>query len=117
MVRLVLPVSLGLALLSAAVGHLAGAEDKVEPALGKPDLALVVNLHVNREERYAKTWETVTKVKDAGATHVTIRVCKVGEEPSAEVVAQPHMPSKRIAAVVAKLLDSGVAKISVHVKK
>jgi hypothetical protein len=116
MIRCVLTGSLGLALLAAGVGHSA---DDIDPVLApeKADLALVVNLRVPNEEKFAKVHEILDKVKAQGATHLTLRALRDGAGASAEVVAQSKTPSKRVAAVVGELLDGGIKKIFVEVKE
>lgn len=83
----------------------------------KPNLALVVNLRLPKDERFSKVQDLLNKVKARGATRLTLRVAKDGEGASAEVVAQPSTPSKNVAAVVAELLDGSVTKISVEIQK
>jgi len=117
MIRRVLVASLGLALVTAGAAYPAGGDDSVRLAPGKADLALVVNLRVPKDEQIAKVMDIVEKVKERGATHWTLRASKDGDGASAEVVAQPQTPSKRVAAVVKELLDGGITKISVEVKK
>ena len=117
MVRHVMAASLGLALLAVGVGYPVGADDAVRVAPEKADVALVVKLRVPRDEEYAKVFDILQKVKARGAKHVSLRVSKASEGASAEVVAQSKTPSKRVAAVVAELLDCGIKKISVEVKK
>ena len=95
----------------------AGADDSVRIAPEKADLALVVNLHAPKDENFAKIQNILDKLKQRGATHRTLRASKDGEGASAEVLAQPQTPSSRIADVVKELLDDGIVKISVEVKK
>jgi len=117
MVRLFLSVSLGMFWFFAGVGYPAGEEVQVKIAPEKTDRSLVVNLRVSRDEGFAKTMETVKQIEDAGATHWSMRVVKAQEDVLAEVLAQPQVPAKRVAAVVEKLLGSGFTRITVDVKK
>lgn len=115
MVRGVIAASLGLALFVVGVGHPASGDDSIR--IAPADRALVVNLRVPKDEEFAKILDILDKVKKRGATHWIVRASKDGEGASAEVVAQPKSPSKRVAAVVEELLDCGIKKISVEVKK
>lgn len=115
MVRCVIAASLGLALLNVGSDRPARGDDAVR--LAKADPALVVNLRVSKDEEFAKVHDILEKLKKRGATSLRLRVSKAGEGASAEVVAQPKTPSKRVAAVVGELLDCGIKKISVEVKK
>jgi len=117
MIGHVLATSLGLALLVASAGSHAGADDSVRIAPEKANLALVVNLRVPKNEKFAKTQNILDKVKERGATHWTLRVSKDGEGASAEVLAQPQTASSRVVGVVKELLDGGITKIAVEVKK
>jgi hypothetical protein len=117
MIRRVLVASLWLALLTAGARYPAGGDDSVRLAPEKADLALVVNLRVPKDEKFAKVQHILDKVKEQGATHWILRASKDGEGASAEVVAQPQTPSKRVAAVVRELLDGGITRLSVEVKK
>ncbi len=117
MVRRVIASLLGLFLLTAGIGHPAGGEPPVRIAPDKTVLALVVKLRVPRDEPYDKVKDILDRIKTKGATHMTLRVSEASEGLSAEVVAQPKTPSKRVAAVVEELLEGGIKKISVEVKK
>jgi hypothetical protein len=79
--------------------------------------ALVVHIRAPRDAKYTALAEMWNKAIDRGATGWTVRAAKDGEPISAEVVAQPTTHSNRIAAVVQSLLESGITKISVEVRK
>jgi hypothetical protein len=115
MVRGVLTASLGLTLLAAGAGHSSGSDPVLAPE--KADLALAVKLRIPGDETYEKVKDLLDKVKARGATRLSLRASKKGEGPSAEVVSHPRTPSKSVAAVVQELLDRGIRKISVEVKK
>ena len=115
MVRCVSTASIWLVLVAACVAY--AARGQAQPLVfAEPDLALAVNLRVPKEERLVKLSDIMNKAKARGATHLTMNVSSDGEGISAEVVAQPQTPSKRVAAVVGELLDCGIKKISVEVK-
>jgi hypothetical protein len=118
MVRLVLLGSLGLALLAAGVGRVARAGDQptADPK-SEATLAMAVRLRFPGDAEFAEAQKVLQKLKALGVTKLSLRVSKVGEAASAEVVAEPQTPSKRVAAVVKELLDCGITRISVEVKK
>jgi hypothetical protein len=103
--------------LVAAGAIAVAASDEPIVAPEKPDLALAVTFVVPKEEKLARVKELFDKVKAQGATHLKMRVPPDAEALSAEIVAQPQTPSKRVAAVVRELLDCGIKKISVEVTK
>ena len=118
MIQLILSASLGLALLSAGAHSPAFAADEPKAeAKTATDSTLLVKLRVPRDMEFAKVQRIIRKVQALGDTKFTVRVSKEGEGISAEVEAEPRIPSKRIAAVVEVLLDGGITKISVERKK
>ncbi|HEV3203321.1 MAG TPA: hypothetical protein VGY77_03010 [Gemmataceae bacterium] len=105
------------ALLLVAVGRPAGHDVELKIVKEKVNLALVVTLRFPRDMEYAKIHKILEKVKDRGATKVSVTASKGDEIASGEVVAQPQTPSKRVAAVVEELLGCGITKIFIEVKK
>ncbi len=103
------------ALLVGGAVPSAGDDDTIR--LGKPDLALVVKLHIPGNEKYAAVWQTLEKLRAQGMTHWTLQAAKEGKAASAEVVAQPKTASSHVTAVVGVLLERGISRITVEVKK
>jgi hypothetical protein len=116
MVRRVLVASMWLLLVATwAINSAGGGDPVVLPE--KADLALVVNLRVPTDLKWTKVVNILDKVKEQGASHVSVQASKEGEGVWAEVVVQPQTPPKRVAAVVGELLEGGIKKISIEVKK
>ena len=69
------------------------------------------------DAEYAECHKILSKVKARGATKLSLQATKKGEGASAEIIAEPRTPTKTVAAVVKELLDCGMTKLSVEVKK
>jgi biopolymer transport protein ExbD len=109
----------GLLMFLSATSCQVRADDRPKIANPKsnPTPTIAVDLHLSRDTKYGDAFKIIDKIRKQGATRWSLRAANAGEAPSAEVVADPGTPSDRIAAVVKELLDSGVSKISVEVKK
>lgn len=113
-----LSASFGLALLAFGVCPTGVADDrpKADPK-EETNPALVVNLRISGEAKYADIRKLLEALKAQGATKLSLRTSDAKEGSSAELRAEALTPSKRVAAVVKELLDGGITKVSIEVKK
>jgi hypothetical protein len=118
MLRLFLSASLGLALLISGVCSSGAAKDQpgVDPK-SKTNPVVVIKLRIPTEAKYVDVEKLLDKAQAQEGTKLYLEVPKDGESFSAEVVAESLTPSKRVGAVVKELLDRGITKVSIEVKK
>ena len=78
---------------------------------------LTIALQFPRETPLAEVTKIIEALKKLKGTGIVLRDPEVAKGSSAEVTFRPGVPSKDVAAAVRVLLDSGIRKISVEVKK
>src|SRR5262249_29911001 len=116
MMRILLTALLGVMLLPGGIGRSAYMGDQPEP---KPESgpSLAVGLRLSAETPYAEVKKILDSVKERGVAKVSLRLVEFGEESSATVTADAKIKPKSVAGVVEALLERGISKVAVEVKK
>ena len=119
MTQIIASAALTLGLFVSGTGPLACA-DRAQPDTlpkAKTEPSLVVTLQAPGDTKYAEVAKILDKLKALKVTQTYLRKPEAGKGLSAEVVADPATPAKAVSAVVEGLLELGVKKIAVEVKK
>jgi hypothetical protein len=116
MVRILLPALLGVALLPGGIGRSAYAGDQTDP---KPEAgpSLTIELRLPADTPYVEVKKILDSAKERGVTRMSVGVAKLEKEITATVVADAKIKPRTVAGVVEALLERGIGKIAVEVKK
>lgn len=87
-----------------------GATQEVAPVLN-------VKLCVPRDMKFVEVRKILQKLETHEANKWSLLIAKENEPLSAEIVADPKVASKRVAAVVEELLNCAIRKISIEPAK
>jgi len=97
------------------VGAALGADKKVAKQPEASGKGIAVTIIGDREDGTVR--KAVEGLKQIKANNPMLADPEKGQGVSAHVMAEPGTPSKRVAAVVATLLDAGISKITVEARK
>ena len=118
MTRLLVTAAWALALqMLVAISAVRGGEppDPTKPPKAKLDVT--ITLHFPAETPWAAAKKTLEGLEALKVKQTLVRAPKTGKGPYAEVVAAPRVRSQDVAVVVRTLLDLGMTKIAIEVKK
>ena len=109
-------ICLAMQLLLAGL-HASEAPGSGAPPKTKAKLDVTIRLQFSRETPYTEVKKVLDGLQPLNVKQILLRVPAEGKDPSAEVIADPAVPSTEVGTVVGRLLELGIRKVSIEVKK